>query len=51
MMYAMKIKKNPEFSPVYESDKIKRENLTNFGEDKDGFTFTSKWYNRKTFRR
>ena len=42
MMYAMKIKKNPEFSPVYESDKIKRENLTNFGEDKDGFTFTHK---------
>lgn len=42
MMYATKIKKNPEFSPVYESDKIKRENLTNFGEDKDGFTFTHK---------
>lgn len=42
MMYAMKIKKNPEFSPVYESDKIKRENLTNFSEDKDGFTFTHK---------
>ena len=42
MMYATKIKKNPEFSPVYESDKIKRENLTNFSEDKDGFTFTHK---------
>lgn len=27
MIYAMKIKKNPEFSPVYESDQVKRENI------------------------
>ena len=42
MMYAMKIKKDPKFSPVYESDKIKRENLKDFGEDKGSFTFTHK---------
>lgn len=42
MMYARKIKKNPELSPVYESDKIKRENLQNFEEDHGKFTLTHK---------
>lgn len=42
MMYARKIKKNPELSPVYESDKIKRENLQNFEEDHEKFTLTHK---------
>lgn len=42
MMYARKIKKNPELSPVYESDKIKRANLQNFEEDHGKFTLTHK---------
>ena len=42
MLYARKIKKNPEFSPVYESDKIKRENLKNFDEEEGEFTLAHK---------
>lgn len=42
MIYARKIKKNPELSPVYESDQIKRENLKSFGENQGEFTLTHK---------
>lgn len=42
MMYARKIKRNPEFSPVYESDQIKRANLQKFGEEKGEFTLNHK---------
>ena len=40
--YAMKIKKNPEKSLVYESDQIKRKNLQNFEEKKGDFTLSHK---------
>lgn len=42
MAYAMKIKKNPKLSPVYESDKIKRKNLQNFEENTGDFTLAHK---------
>ena len=42
MTYAMKIKKNPELSPVYESDKIKRANLQNFNEIDEDFSISHK---------
>ena len=42
MMYGRKIKKNPKLSPVYESDKIKRENLQNFGQNNEDFTVVHK---------
>lgn len=42
MMYAMKVKKNPTISPVYESDQIKRKDLHKL-EDKPGdFTISHK---------
>lgn len=42
MMYAMKVKKNPTISPVYESDQIKRKDLQKL-EDKPGdFTISHK---------
>lgn len=37
MLYAKKIKKNPELSPVYESDQKKRQNLANFENQDDTF--------------
>ncbi|WP_297132494.1 YfcC family protein [Terrisporobacter sp.] len=42
MMYAMKVKKNPTISPVYDSDQIKRKDLQKL-EDKPGdFTISHK---------
>lgn len=42
MAYAMKIKKNPKKSLVYESDQIKRKNLQNFEDKKGDFTLSHK---------
>lgn len=42
MAYAMKIKKNPKLSPVYESDQIKRKNLQSFEDKKGDFTLSHK---------
>ena len=42
MAYAMKIKKNPEASLVYESDKIKREKLKNINIENEEFTLAHK---------
>lgn len=42
MMYASKIKKNPELSPVYESDQKKRQNLADFESKDDNFLFAHK---------
>ena len=49
MAYAMKIKKNPELSPMFEhdqvkreSDQIKRKNLQNFEDKKGDFTLSHK---------
>ena len=40
MIYAIRIKKNPKLSPVYESDQVKRENLQNFQQEEGGLTLT-----------
>ena len=42
MAYAMKVKKNPKKSLVYESDQIKRKNLQNFEDKKGDFTLSHK---------
>ncbi len=42
MLYAMKIKKNPKLSPVYESDLIKRKNLVNFENQEGEFSLSHK---------
>ena len=42
MAYAMKIKKNPEFSPVFESDQIKRKKLKNIDSEITEFTLSHK---------
>lgn len=42
MLYASRIKKNPKLSPVYESDKIKREKLGGFDLEQEEFKLTHK---------
>lgn len=42
MIYANKVKKNPEFSPVYKIDQKKRENLVNFEGETDNFLLSHK---------
>ncbi|SCH44804.1 MULTISPECIES: YfcC family protein [unclassified Romboutsia] len=43
MAYAVKVKKNPEISTVYESDQVKRKSLQSFEERKDDFTLSHKF--------
>ena len=42
MIYAMKIKKNPKLSPVFESDQIKREKLKDIQSESAEFTISHK---------
>lgn len=42
MLYAVKVKKNPEISPMYEIDKNKREKLDHISSEEVEFTFAHK---------
>ena len=42
MIYAMKVKKNPKLSPVFESDQIKREKLKDIQSESAEFTISHK---------